>query len=406
MAAAAGSMGHEVKKFGAIEGLRGWLAWGVVFSHIPYLTGFQMKGVDAPIRSLGSFAVLTFMIISGFVITHLIIEKPEPYVSYIIKRFARLFPLFAITCVAGFLTSDLLALAVASDPAYADPFEIVIRGVAESNHKHFWPHVATHMAMLQNLIPNWLLPYSDYAFNIPAWSISLEWQFYLVAPLVVYVLRNKPNLILALAFTVAVSAIGLKKLYGVEPRVVPLAANFFLAGIVSRLIYSEIVDRNWLVFVLALVIVIFPLNSNLRPFLIWLVVLFGLSQTRAVRPNLIGRLYDFALTSAAARYFGSRSYSTYLCHYPVISLIVWSIFKYTGQVPAMLLVTLLTIPSVILVSELAYRFIEIPGIQWGKRVSARWSVERGELPAASSAVRTSALSGKIIAPPSLAETKE
>ena len=49
---------------------------------------------------------LVFVIISGFVITHVIVERPEPYLGYLTRRFMRIFPLFAITSVVGYFACD------------------------------------------------------------------------------------------------------------------------------------------------------------------------------------------------------------------------------------------------------------------------------------------------------------
>jgi peptidoglycan/LPS O-acetylase OafA/YrhL len=52
-----------MKRFIAIEGLRGWLAWAVVFSHLTQTSGIYAKGFGpAP----GNFAVLVFIMVSGF----------------------------------------------------------------------------------------------------------------------------------------------------------------------------------------------------------------------------------------------------------------------------------------------------------------------------------------------------
>lgn len=69
----------HMKKFDAIEGLRGWLAWAVVLSHLTYISGFKLPGLSQPLRMIALPAVLIFIIVSGFVITHLILEKEEPY---------------------------------------------------------------------------------------------------------------------------------------------------------------------------------------------------------------------------------------------------------------------------------------------------------------------------------------
>ena len=76
-----------MKKFQAIEGLRGVLAWAVVFSHLVYFADIYTHGFGGRIAHLGRPAVLIFIIVSGFVITHVIIERPEPYGSYLTRRF-------------------------------------------------------------------------------------------------------------------------------------------------------------------------------------------------------------------------------------------------------------------------------------------------------------------------------
>jgi peptidoglycan/LPS O-acetylase OafA/YrhL len=65
--------------------------------------------------TFSSPSVLVFVIVSGlFVITHVILQKQESYWPYITRRFFRIFPLFAVTCVIGFFTSGLLAEALSN----------------------------------------------------------------------------------------------------------------------------------------------------------------------------------------------------------------------------------------------------------------------------------------------------
>lgn len=107
----------------------------------------------------------------------------------------------------------------------------------------------------------------------------------------------------------------------------------------------------------------FPLRSELRPFLIWFIVFFGLPRKRHERRGFAGKIYSCALTNPVAQYFGSRSHSIFLCHYPVISAIVWLVFSYSGTPPEMLLLSCLSIPATIIVSEFTYRYIELSGIK-------------------------------------------
>jgi peptidoglycan/LPS O-acetylase OafA/YrhL len=92
----------SIKRLAAVEGLRGWLAWAVLFDHVAYFSNFRAPFLGQFLRDIGPPAVLVFIIVSGFVITHLLIERPEPYSAYLLRRFMRIFPLFAVTCIGGY----------------------------------------------------------------------------------------------------------------------------------------------------------------------------------------------------------------------------------------------------------------------------------------------------------------
>jgi peptidoglycan/LPS O-acetylase OafA/YrhL len=359
---------ERAQKFLAIEGLRGWLAWAVVFTHLTYMSAFDMKGLSWFFRSIGLPSVQIFIIVSGFVVTHVILEKQDSYIPFLVKRFARIFPLLAITCFIGFFTSDLLAVAI-SDKGFRDPeFAKLTAEVAASNHSQLLLHLLAHLFMLHALIPNDWLAYSEYAFNLPAWSISLEWQFYLIAPLIVFILLQRRSLIIPLAVAVAVLEIAYRKVGSgtFEPGALPLSAIYFAVGILSRLAYLE--RPGQLIVAAAFAIIVFPV-SEFRPFLIWLVVFSGLSLGDISKPDIIERAYKFALLNRLMLYFGSRSYSIYLCHYPVISIVVWLLAKCLSVHPNMLLLTCMSLPLIVLVSEFAHRWVELPGIAAGRRVA-------------------------------------
>ena len=88
------------------------------------------------------------------------------------------------------------------------------------------------------------------------------------------------------------------------------------------------------------------------------------------------RFYKLVLQNRLALYFGSRSYSIYLCHYPIISILVWLLLQYSSSLPNMLLLTCTSMPLIILTSELAHRWIELPGIAVGKRIALSMQVMR------------------------------
>ena len=124
-----------MKRFQALEGLRGVLAWAVVFSHLANFSDIYKRGFGALVNILGTPSVLIFVIISGFVITHAILERPEPYRSYLTRRFMRIFPLFAITSVLGYFACDVQVFTLASVAYSGNPdfdFRSVVNGIASS----------------------------------------------------------------------------------------------------------------------------------------------------------------------------------------------------------------------------------------------------------------------------------
>ena len=164
-----------MKKFVAIEGLRGWLAWAVVVCHLVQTSDLYAKGLGPALVQVGLFSVLIFIIISGFVITHLVCERPEPYGSYLLRRAMQIFPLFAVTCIIGYFTNDIHAAALARVSWANAPstfhVETLYADIARSNHEYLLAHALAHLTMLHGVISNALLPFSQSAFNSPAWSL-------------------------------------------------------------------------------------------------------------------------------------------------------------------------------------------------------------------------------------------
>ena len=99
-----------------------------------------------------------------------------------------------------------------------------------------------------------------------------------------------------------------------------------------------------------------------------MVVFFGLPNIAVTDGTSLAQLYARFLKSPLPLYFGSRSYSIYLCHYPVISVVAWLLFRWS--VPSsMFILSIISIPLIIVIAEFAYRWIEKPGIAAGKTLA-------------------------------------
>ena len=131
---------------------RGFLSWIVVTVHVVWLAGYH----GSLQHNAGNYAVNGFVILSGFVITQLLVTKNEPYGFFIFRRFMRLFPAF-IVCFA-------IALLVRPFTSGTAPSEL-IREASES--RFFWWHLGAHASLIHGLVPTAWLPLSQLAFLPP-----------------------------------------------------------------------------------------------------------------------------------------------------------------------------------------------------------------------------------------------
>jgi peptidoglycan/LPS O-acetylase OafA/YrhL len=372
-----------MKRFQAIEGLRGVLAWAVVFSHVVYFADIYTHGFGGGIAHLGRPSVLIFIIVSGFVITHVLLERQERYLSYLTRRFMRIFPLFVVTSAIGYFACDLQVLTLARVVYSVDPdfdFLEMVSGIASSNHQNLWLHVLAHATMLHGAISDDVLPFSAYAFNIPAWSISLEWQFYVLAPLILMAVMRRRLLVPAAIVLAVVEAAYRARLFGhfYQPSFLPAASTYFAIGIACRLVYPVVAASTQYTLGIAAVVIIMMLPIASVPtacVLLWMLVYLGLIVGREGAPDsLYARLHHMLWGNPVLLYFGSRSYSIYLAHIPTISLchFVWMSIKPTaGPMETFVALSMMTVPLLAAASELLYRLVEQPGIALGSRIARR-----------------------------------
>jgi peptidoglycan/LPS O-acetylase OafA/YrhL len=371
-----------MKKFQATEGLRGILAWAVVFSHLVYFANIYGHGFGSLIAHLGRPAVLVFVIISGFVITHVIVERPEPYLGYLTRRFMRIFPLFAITSVVGYFACDAQVVSLAQVAYSDDPedFLSLVNGIASSNHQNLWMHVLAHLTMLHGAISDGVLPFSAYAFNIPAWSISLEWQFYVVAPFALMIVVRRQLLVPAAIILAALEVAFRARLFGhfYQPSFLPAATTYFAIGIACRLIYPSIAGSTRYPIGLSALIVIMLIPIADVPIacvMIWMLVYLGLVVGRKEgSASFYVRVQRGLLENPLVLYFGSRSYSIYLTHLLTITLChsIWIALKPTaGPLESFVALSIMTVLMTTALAELLYRSVERPGIALGSRI-AQW----------------------------------
>jgi peptidoglycan/LPS O-acetylase OafA/YrhL len=345
--------------FDGLTVLRGVFAWWVTLYHVRHwLVGTPAQGLES-VLSLGYLGVDFFFVLSGFVIQHryaqFFVGRPAgAYRRFMTLRIARIYPLHLFMSVVFLLNPLALILFASGSPDLSryDP---------------------GYYLLSLFLVQNWGWT-SELKWNGPSWSISTEFFAYLVYPLISLLLARKSVRLSMLLLGMGVILVllpTLVQLWGQQSLgdsierfgLVRCVSEFTLGNLLAALFASkaDLIRRSALGFVFAA----FVLGA--------LGVLAGLPDYVVV-PSLVCLL--IAGTAGLERGSGIKmpavlvrigeiSYATYLCHYFIKD---WYGFldvpSRIGGIAAIVSFCLM----VLILSELLFRFIEMPGQNVAKRL--------------------------------------
>jgi len=166
--------------FSALTSMRGVAAIGVVFFHVLAMLPQLAQQVPASLGMRGYLWVDFFFVLSGFVLAHSNGKRFEgslggaAYRSFVVARFARIFPAY-IVVLALFVLLEFLA----RDAAVAK-FGEEVRDV-------FFSGPYSPEALVSNILMLQSLGIHDQlTWNLPGWSLSAEWLTYLLVPLLFF----------------------------------------------------------------------------------------------------------------------------------------------------------------------------------------------------------------------------
>jgi len=237
--------------------------------------------------------------------------------------------------------------------------------------------------MLHGAINDDTLPRAIFVFNNPAWSLSLEWQFYLIAPIVLFIYRRLSVTLITIAVLTALCIAYDFGVFGIfqQRSLLFASAPFFAVGIASRIAYPKfLASLQNPTIVLALLGAQIPLGWELAPFLVWGCVYATLiTDRRNLSPidGVVIRLTSRMLESRPALFTGARSYSTYLCHMSIISLILYALTTFTimlSSTQMFLVLFFVAFPLTLIFSCILYAVVERPGIALGNLILIRSTV--------------------------------
>jgi peptidoglycan/LPS O-acetylase OafA/YrhL len=350
-----------------LDGIRAVAVMAILFYH-----------ASSPWALGGFLGVETFFVLSGFLITSLLLAEWQSTSRidlplFWLRRARRLLPAVWLLLLALPVIAVLLARATL-------------------------PRLREDIPAALLYITNWVyivreVPYFE-AFGRPPllqqlWSLAVEEQFYLLWPPVLLLLlriskKNRYPFVLVTGILVVLSSVWMAVLY--SPDVDPLRVYYgtdtraagFLVGAFLAMIWSpaqpapregsKTLDALGWTGLLALIILYNKLNE-FQPFLyrggiLMTALASALLIVGASSPGTwIGRLLEMPLL----RWIGSRSYSIYLWHWPVFMLTRPGI---DVPIPA-LPVRMMQVAVTFTLAELSYRWIETPVRRHGFRASLR-----------------------------------
>ena len=345
-----------------LEGLRGCLAWWVVMFHLYQEAGLsQIKLPKYEIWvNYGYVAVELFIILSGYVIFLLLETQKEPYGVYLTRRFFRLAPLYYALCAWGVVEALWKGL-------YGDRLVY---------------HILLHLTMLHGFVPNQILPGSANSLNYQSWSISVEWQFYLVAPAILAFIRGSANRALLVLVACLVTSTALQKLYDFPfAATAVMRAGLFATGIASFYL-TRLVTRNAEI-ARPLVPFLLPVgiasawvagSLPLGAFPLWVVVFSAVLADLAGAETWLTRPFRRFLGLPFVVWLGTLSYSTYLSHELVFNLLKTLLGGWmqtmTPRARSWVLMGL-GFPLILGLSAALYHFVEKPGMALGKTLAKK-----------------------------------
>jgi peptidoglycan/LPS O-acetylase OafA/YrhL len=180
-----------VKKifFNGLNELRAFAALSVIFYHIELFKNrdhigslFDISFFSYFIGRLGKNGVYLFFVLSGFLITYLLLKEKEKYKTILFKKFYlrrvfRIWPLYFLIIILAFFVFP-----------YIEVFKIPNQESAS------WYRMIYEFLLFCFLLPNLassirIFPFLPFASH--TWSIGVEEQFYLIWPILIKKIKNR-----------------------------------------------------------------------------------------------------------------------------------------------------------------------------------------------------------------------
>jgi len=347
------------KRIVELDGLRGAAALVVVFAHF-----FAESEYGFSHLQLGWLGVNVFFVLSGFLIGGIILDQsdqPGFLRSFYFRRVMRIFPVYFLV----FLMTIFCAYETRGHGWSDHPFPAIIYGTFGVN---FALTIAHDWGSL------WLRP---------AWTLSVEEQFYLVLPLLIMAMPRRWLLwVLAVLWA---SSLAFRVAFQISNPIaaavlLPSRMDLLLGGVILALIHRKydwsrfllFFRLNWAACILLLDAILLTGHLQLMELVsgtvtsigiasFMLAALYGAPEGRWVRANWL-------------RWFGQISYCLYLVHQPVNGLLHGLLLNETPGIgsAAAVAVTLFAAALSIGIAASSWYWLERPILTWAASANEKF----------------------------------
>jgi len=346
---------NTLTKIDGLDGFRGILVLSVIVFH-----AFLVFSPENLSNFNGGFlAVESFFVLSGFLITKSLIIKNkkinnffEVYLDFLKSRFLRLFPAFT------FLSIIEISFIILFFPERLK--NLINELLFGSLNVYNWWLITREVPYFER--------FQETLFNLHFWSLSIEWQYYLIWSVVFLILLRFSKTV-AVIFTIMFASFSVLDMYvfykmyeNIDRIYFGTDTRFysFMIGSLLALAENKIEKRNWIflttgIISLFLLLASFFLLNNYESYMYpfgFLVV--SIISALFILSVLKSEYFDKLLSFYPLSYVGVRSYSLYLWHFPIFSFL--SLFYAKNIQEAVILGFILSF----LISNISYLLIEEP----------------------------------------------
>lgn len=358
--------------------LRGLLASWVVLHHIVLSSGTNLDAYPWRLFAHhGQEAVLVFFMLSGFAIMKSLYAQPQRWLSFLIARFWRIYPVYLIALIVGigaWVYADYRA-----DALFSHLSGLGIAPWPPTDVSPGWLHILLHLFQLQGMVPSAWLPHADTTLVAPAWSLSTEFQFYAIAPALFLLLaqaRSGNASVIALMLVVAVILSNLINNPSIAPANVLHYIDLFVFGMIGAIAHQSQRFGKFAYCLSAVVVAAGGLLSGrgivATAVSVWMLFwwLSTLAPVERLTDTKVGRI---------CLLIGALSFPLYLIHYPLswLLLIAATDLLPENRMAVLALWVPIALTSSYIAALLLHRYVEVPATRYGKRTAKRREMRYG-----------------------------